>query len=92
MAQYNEDMTGKMFEQFIKQRISDYIQKEVAEMVKAKSAEIVQEVLSNLRLDSERYKDLLTFETNLIVKAIYNGQEVPQRKEEDAKKEGKKCK
>lgn len=67
-----------IFNAIIKQRVSDYINKEVKELVQKKTDEIISDVLSNLQADAEMYKDMLSYETRLVVKAVYNGKDIQQ--------------
>lgn len=78
MAINAENQTPEIFNQIIKTRVADYIHNEVKKMVAAKTSEIIKEVLGSLQLDTKRYADIARYETNLVIKAIYNGVEVPQ--------------
>jgi hypothetical protein len=71
----------EIFNQIIRQRVADYIDNEVKKLVAEKTNEIIKDVLGNLKLDSQRYQDMLRHETNLVIKAVYNGVDVPQREE-----------
>lgn len=79
MATVSESAIPVLFNNIIKQRVSDYINKEVAEMVRLKTDEIVTDVLGNLQVDAQLYKDMLRYETKLVVNAVYNGVDVTQK-------------
>lgn len=68
-----------IFNEIIKKRVADYIDIEVKAMVNRKTNEIIESVLSDLQVDAKAYLDMARYETNIIVKAIYNGKDILQK-------------
>lgn len=75
----SENAIPTIFNEIIRKRIAAYIDGEIKELVQKKTDEIISEVLSNLQTDSELLKDMYRHETTLVVKAIYNGQNIQQQ-------------
>jgi hypothetical protein len=79
MAKLTQDIQPKIFNEIIKTRVAEYIDKEVRQMVKKKTDEIITEVLSELKLNVDMFESMETYEAKLIVKAFYNGEKVFQK-------------
>lgn len=75
----NEKEIPTIFNEIIRKRVSDYMDKELKELIKQKMDGIIKDVLSDLQIDTGLLKDMMRFEGSLIVKAIYNGQDVQQQ-------------
>lgn len=78
MAKISTKYIPEIFNQIIRTRVADYIEKEVKELVKIKTDEIITDVLINLKLDAKTYMNMAAYEQRLVVTAIYNGVEIPQ--------------
>ena len=81
MVMVSNNQSPEIFKEIIRTRISDYIKNDVKKLVDQKTEEIIMSVLGNLQLDVERYADMLRYETNLVIKAVYNGIEIPQKEQ-----------
>lgn len=75
----NENAIPTIFNEIIRKRVADYVDGEVTALIKQKTDSIITEVLAGLQVDSELFKDMYKHETNLVVKAVYKGQEVVQK-------------
>ena len=79
MTIIKNDFKPELFNEIIRQRVANYMDKEIKEMMRQKIDAIISDVLSNLQADAQIYKDMLRYETNLVVKAIYNGENIEQK-------------
>jgi hypothetical protein len=74
----SEHMIPTIFNDIIRKRVADYMDKELKEMMRQKMDSIISEVLGNLQADTKLFKDMARFETKMVVTAIYNGKDVEQ--------------
>lgn len=82
MATHTSDsQIPEIFNKIIRQRVADYMDKELKELMAQKIDSIITDVISNLQADTKLFRDMLHHETQLVVKAIYNGNEIEQKKE-----------
>ena len=75
----NENMVPEIFNNIIRQRVSDYMNKELKELMRQKMDSIITDVMQNLQADTQLFKDMARYETKLVVKAIYNGKDIEQK-------------
>ena len=68
-----------IFNEIIRKRVADYIDKELAELIKKKVDSIITDTLAGLQLDSELFQDMYRHETQLLVRAVYKDEEIKQR-------------
>lgn len=73
-----ESMMPTIFTEIIRKRVADYIDGELKELIRQKVDGIITDVMSNLQTEADVFKDMSRYETNLVVKAIYNGQDIQQ--------------
>lgn len=72
----SDNQIPTIFNQIIRQRVAEYIDKEVKEIIKTKMDQIITDVLKNLQTDSNLFTDMLQYERKLVIKAIYNGEDI----------------
>lgn len=77
----NENMVPTIFNEIIRNRVTDYIDGELKALIRKKMDGIISDVLGDLQTDSQLYKDMLHYETKLVVKAIYNGKDIEQKEQ-----------
>lgn len=73
-----ESVMPTLFNQIIRKRVADYIDGELKEFIRQKMDGIITDVMSNLQTEADVFKNMYSYETNLVVKAIYNGQDIQQ--------------
>lgn len=83
MATITDQQVPEIFLEIIRKRVADYIAKEIKEMVAKETNKIVSDVLSNLQCEAGMFKSMLRYETQLVVKAIYNGEDIQQKEQSD---------
>lgn len=74
-----------IFNEIIRKRVADYMDKELKELMRQKIDSIISEVLANLQADTKLFKDMARYETKIVVTAIYNGKDIEQKQEIQAK-------
>jgi|GEM_PF-3606382 len=80
----NGNMIPTIFNDIIRKRVADYMDKELKELMRQKMDSIISEVLANLQADTKLFKDMARFETKMVVTAIYNGKDVEQNQTRDS--------
>lgn len=75
----NDKVIPTIFNEIVKTRVANYIDKEVREIISKKTDKIIKDVLSGLQVESTVYKEMLTYDTKLVVNAIYNGIDITQK-------------
>jgi hypothetical protein len=81
----NTAMIPTIFNEIIRKRVADYMDKELKNLMRQKMDAIISDVLSNLQADTKLYEDMLHYETKMVVTAVYNGKDVEQKQEQQPK-------
>ena len=81
----NANQIPTIFNEIIRKRVADYMDKELKELMKQKMNAIIQDVLSSLQADTKLFRDMARYETKLVVTAIYNGEDVKQKQPKEGK-------
>ncbi len=79
----SENMVPEIFNKIIRQRVTDYMDKELKELMRQKMDAIITDVMSNLQADTQLFKDMLRYETKMVVQAVYNGKDIEQNSSRD---------
>lgn len=74
----------EIFNQIIRDRVSNYIEKEVKALIAAKTNEIIEDVMRSLKTDAQMFQDLMRYEQRLVITCIYNGVEITDSKQAGA--------
>lgn len=81
----NESAIPTIFNEIIRKRVTDYVDGELKTIIRQKMDSIISDVLGGLQTDTQLFKDMLHYESKLVVTAIYNGKDIEQKQPQSTK-------